>query len=243
MKEGPKFLSRDQIRKRAESWKSGANAYESWSFDYQAGRAEEMSNLKMDSVKTLHGVSFIEEIIPQLIESKDGAEKVRILDIGAGATLFTEEIRKKFGDKVRVFSTGLSKRAVKEYRKDDGGENDFRLHPDDLKWRSILELSDFPEFDLIIDTFGEFSYMIDWRQDNTEEALKKTIQYIIAVIKKLKKGGIASIAPLNKFFSFPQSAAMSKSLEKLRYDLGVEINVVRIGGSNGFDVLKIKKER
>lgn len=52
-----------------------------------------------------------------MIDSKKGKEKIKILIIGAGVGIFSEQIRQAFGNKVKVYSTGLSKKAVKEYRK------------------------------------------------------------------------------------------------------------------------------
>lgn len=160
-------------------------------------------------INGFHGRSIIKDVIPSLIQRKQ-SEKVKIIDVGAGACLYTEQIRKEFGDKVDVYSTGLRKKTAKQEReKIQAGESpDFEeiryitphegrifwtpstsLHPNDLKWRSILELSKHPEFDLILDTNGELRSAV-----NNLDYLKK---YLSAVIIKLNSQGVASLAGVN----------------------------------------------
>ncbi len=160
-------------------------------------------------INGFHGRSIIKDVIPSLIQRKQ-AGKVKIIDLGAGACLYTAQIREEFGDKVDVYSTGLRKKtAKKEREKIQAGESlDFEgiryiiphegrvfwtpsknLHPNDLKWRSVLELSKHPEFDLILDTNGELRSAV-----NNLDYLQK---YLGAVITKLNPKGVASLAGVN----------------------------------------------
>jgi hypothetical protein len=149
-----------------------------------------------EQISKFHGEWIIEDVIPKLLEKLKQGEKLKILDIGAGPAIFSDEIRKKFGDKVEVYSTGLSKRAAREYRK---REELPKLHNNDLKWRSIQELSDFPEFGLIIDTYGELYYrLIKGTSDyynNLDSFPPDWFKHIEQVIKKLLPGGYATLFP------------------------------------------------
>lgn len=162
-----------------------------YTFDRQDGRDVEA----YDSISELHGISFVEEVIPSLLAKKKNGEKVKILDVGAGAAFFTDEIRKIFGEKVKVLSTGLSKKTAEEHRSKSLDKEKAKLNPNDLKWRSILQLTDFEEFDLIIDTLGEFLYSVESKSKNLAEAQESAINYLTVVIRKLKPGGMASIMP------------------------------------------------
>jgi hydroxymethylpyrimidine pyrophosphatase-like HAD family hydrolase len=107
-------------------------------------------------------------------------------------------------------------------------EIDHKLHTDDLKWRSIRELTDFPEFDLIIETNGEFyySYGTERRKksavkDFDEKKFVETIfdslyEQIRIRFAKLKKGGMASIYPI----LFPSKTIIPKIEEKLKQEYG-----------------------
>ncbi len=135
-----------------------------------------------------HSRSLIKSVIPKLLSTN---QKVRILELGAGTGLATDEIRTKFAEeiksgKLKVYSTGLVKRAAQQLR----GEFRFsKLHKNDLNWRSIKELSDFPEFHLIYETFGEVNYSAN-RLNSLED-------YLILICKKLMPGGFASISSIN----------------------------------------------
>jgi hypothetical protein len=149
---------------------------------------------------------------------------VNILDVGAGAATFSDEIRNKFGDKVQVYSTGLSKKVARDYRKNN--ELD-KLHPNDLKWRSILELSAFEEFDLIIDTIGEFSYSVAGLQQKEKggESPEKAQEYLQAVVKKLRPGGVASIA---SYYVLSYASGVGKeTIKELEKEYNVTISPVK----------------
>ena len=76
-------------------------------------------------------------------------------------------------------------------------ETDGTLHPHDAKWNSIEELSDFPEFDLIIDSQGEMLYAGGTgaaffpKGDSTQTKL-------ICAIKKLNPGGQLFISRIHE---------------------------------------------
>jgi hypothetical protein len=147
-------------------------------------------------IDRLHTYSFVGDLIPKKIEELRGSRPVKILLVGGGIGVFAEQLRAKFKDQINVYSTGLSKRLVKGIRRDIGTAAGFainghlinisnKLHLHDLKWRSILQLSEFPEFDFIIDTVGEYFYAEYIRE-----------RYLRAVIAKLLPGGMASIFPV-----------------------------------------------
>ncbi len=117
------------------------------------------------------------------------------MDTGAGVGKYTDQLRSifennDFGIKFEVLSTGLSKKAAKTYRNRQSMPG---LHQNELKWRSISEMSDFPEFDLIIDSYGEqlYSSQLGPRRQPDNEVFGR---YIEIVLSKLK--GYASIAPV-----------------------------------------------
>ncbi len=217
MKEGPRFLNKERLEEKAEGWEKSAHDQEKKHALYTVTRLDQ-------DIAPIHGISFIKEVIPDLISKKKNGEKVKILDLGAGAAFFTDEIRKEFGDKVEVFSTGLRKRKAKDFRAMYLPEEDRQLHPNDLKWRSVLQLSDFEEFDLIVDTFGELNYTTEPIEYNSSMAEARITEYLTAVIKKLKPGGLASIAPFGAF-SFPLRKDAGHLFSVLEKELGVKITI------------------
>jgi len=179
-------------------------------------------------IAQIHGISFIKEVIPKLIQKKieesieqnKPTEKVRILDVGGGVGIYAEQIRKIFGDDVEVITTGLRKKPVRQFRRlaDEinradpeikdamnwktagpilDGDISNKMHKKDLKKRSILEFKDFPEFDLIIETAGELAYQTDYNRQASLSTRKFLEDYLTAVVKKLKPGGIASISHID----------------------------------------------
>jgi len=184
------FLGKAEYAGKAAGWEADASSMKDRT-DYRTdfhGGGMILTPGEGQSIRRLHNHSFTKEIIPKLLERKEG-KRLKILDVGGGRGKFAEEIRKKFGDRVDVYSTGLSKSAEKKqrwlefennlrevnnkYKYDDfgygegerwlemdGGQRNSPLlvHKNDMKWSSILQLSKFEEFDLIADTYGEFFY-------------------------------------------------------------------------------------
>jgi|SRR3989339_1297254 len=172
-----------------------------------------------ETINQLHGVDFLNDVIPKLIEkiSMSGVNrKVKILDMGCGLGFFNDQIRAKFGDKVEVYGTGINKANLKKRkaaiikdirsgkiimpesdREEILSETDGNLHPNDAKWNSVEELSDFPEFDLIIDSEGEMIYAGGTgagffpKGDSTQTKLQ-------CAIKKLNPGGQLFIYRIHK---------------------------------------------
>ncbi len=146
-------------------------------------------------LETYHGESLISWLENEHLQNPEVV--LNVLDVGAGAGLYAEQIRDKLGTAVKVYSTGLRKKAARLQREQlrTGASTDYSLPAGteiksdiantDLKWRSILQLSDFEEFNLIVDTAGEFAYAV-----RDEESARR---YILAVIHKLLPGGRASI--------------------------------------------------
>jgi hypothetical protein len=233
--EAEKFYEpRDKrFEEKIEEWKRISRDWESnpdSGYDYPAYRIEG-EVLKEGGRRTLesyHQESFLEyirDVLSKRDQQKDD-RPVRVLDVGGGAGLFAEQLRKTFGKRVKVYTTGIKKKASRKLRgyiREEKDNSNFGLvkkptsfelevkgHQDDLKWRSILELTDFEEFDLIIDTAGEFSYSAVFRNQfdsmdynsivAASNSNKKRIEeYLKIVIKKLRSQGRASIAFIPSF--------------------------------------------
>ncbi len=194
---GRPFLSPAELRDQVERWRKAGAANESKEdgYNYEATRYERAGN-DYNSIEQIHGESFIrfiEDLIKKRTSEDKPFQRVKILDVGGGAGFYAEQLRNKFGDKVEVFTTGLSKKAAQEARRRESSLIEItgsthieeplsqKLHPNDLKWRSILQLRDYPEFDLIIDTFGEYNYSVKNETDSKK--------YLQAVASKLKGPG------------------------------------------------------
>lgn len=190
---GEKFLSPEELGEKAKEWSAVAAKRLGDHRDTIFNRIEGENKGDHGSIDLIHRTSFINEVIPYFLENKKNGEKVRILDIGTGAALYPKQLRERFGNMVEVYSTGLSKKMAHKHRGE--GIKDVpipKLHPNDLKWRSILELRDGEEFDLILDSYGEQLYTTQLVESGHAEFLK----YLEAVVKKLKPGGLASIYPV-----------------------------------------------
>lgn len=218
------FLSPELLKKRASDWKKAsidqepaAKNGDSKLYDYIVDRRENSKG--DDGIQELHGESFIQKVIPAMIEKLEVGRKLKILDVGAGAALYTDQIRQTFGERVKVFSTGISKQATRKVRKLDGHP---RLNKNDLKWRSIEQLSAFPEFHLIIDTFGEQAYRTNQPYDanwvSNHKNLEKLFLYVRQVVAKLASPGYASLAPIKFNLPLMQTAF----LNTIKNSLGVD---------------------
>ncbi|GEM_PF-1759737 len=242
---GEKFLSPKEIKEKAQGWASDARNFELGKRGYAYGghdnvqRKETMDNEKdpdqsfdTQKLEILHDTSFLNKEIPEIIKRKKPGEKLKILDVGGGIGSFTEQIRKKYPNEVIVYSTGLSKKAARKYRKDNVmGPLDRR----DLKWRSVYELSDYPEFDLIIDSFGEQWYTVDRNIVEPEDGLNNLSDYLTVISKKLLPHGIASIATVTStifgFFGEDQDERADNFARHLSKELGVALKIKRVAAS------------
>ena len=190
MEKAPKFSTPQELKDKNLELKGISETKRGYVNEHAFSRKNEMLSL-------MHGVPLLGELIPELIKKRGGAQ-VRILDVGAGAGFFTDEIRKTFGNKVKVFSTGLSKENAQAFRDIHLDPENSKLHKDDLKWKSVVELSDFEEFDLIMDTFGEFTYMLDGIMGNDKKVFDRIEDYFRIIARKLKRGGVAYIAKIGR---------------------------------------------
>lgn len=194
---GESFLNDKLLKLKVEDWQKSADYYEHEDertdikpksispYYYKADRIEGSEISKRGNIERLHHEQFVSETIPLLIKDNPG-RKIKILDVGGGVGMFAQQIRDTFGSQVEVFTTGLRKKSAIKQREQIGITS--KLHPNDLKWRSVLQLHNFPEFDLIIDTFGEVMYGVD---DS-----KKFKSYLFAIVQKLLPGGHASTVGL-----------------------------------------------
>ena len=174
-----------------------------------------------ESINEMHGVDFLNDVIPQMVQevkerTKQKNRRLKILDMGAGFGLFNDQIRSRFGKDVTVYGTSISKASAQRRKKalHDGietglipstehardileKETNRQLNPNDAKWRSILEMEDYPEFDLIIDSSGEMLYSGKVVPDWPDSYLGKVL---VAAIRKLNPGGrfyIGRLHPLD----------------------------------------------
>lgn len=180
VKRGERFLSTEELADAAKGWQVAAREQESTDYNYVTFRQEfnptDSEHRTKDDITYLHGVSFIKHTIPQLIHARANTGPIKILDIGGGEGFYAEQIRDTFGDSVNVHTTGLKKKTASQERD---------LHPNDLKWRSVQQLTNYPEYDLILDTYGEATY--------GPQNEKEVLDYIYSVISKINFGGVASM--------------------------------------------------
>lgn len=183
-----------------------------------------------------HVVEVLDELIPSLLANLSDGQKLRILDIGGGLCLLSDQIRGRFGDRVNVFSTGLHKRGVKRVRR---LQNMKPLHKQDLRWHSILELSDVEEFDLILETYGELNHCHLIGESMRGDRWFNDF-YLKLIVSKLRPGGVASLAPFvlcsNREHMRTQ---LSDSMSRRAAELGVQL---RADSGNGpHTVLRVYK--
>lgn len=184
-----------------------------------------------EGIQWEHGRSFISEIQIML---DSGQKQVRVLDLRGGSCMYSREIRERFESspqykgRVKVFTTGLRKLSARHELREASNNPKAQLHADDLKWRSVKELHDYEEFDLIIDTFGEFHYTEtakfvkkpsdEWHMGESRyetQLLPDSFDsYFYALIAKLKKGGRASIIGDWQLTDLKEKPRMQELLEK-----------------------------
>ncbi len=157
----------------------------------------------------LHGIDLL-KFVEEKIKDNNSTRKnpTMVLDVGGGMHLFSDQLRAKYGSKVRVISTGLSRdvsesaRGILEKMKSQiphAGSIKKELHPDDSKMHSIFQMNKTEEagepkaeFDLISDTYGEQYYGLKGNNDWLEKYLK-------TIVMKLKSGGMATIYPFGNY--------------------------------------------
>jgi hypothetical protein len=126
------FLCPEQIKDKGLEWKKKAE-FEKWSMIksiYPMDRKEHLEEeTGAKNIDEVHKISFIKDVIPEFIKEKKNGEKVKILDIGGGFGFYADQIRSEFGEKVRVYTTGLIKNVAKKKTTALGR----KLHQDDFK--------------------------------------------------------------------------------------------------------------
>ncbi len=232
VRSGESFLNSDERSVKINEWRDRTWMNETGrhqGLGYKSASRVEGVGGQDDDISSVHREWFVKSTIPKFIAENPG-RKIKIIDLGGGNGLYAKQIRNAFGDKVEVFTTGLKKRAAEKSL--ELNDKNAKPNKNDLKWRSILELHDFPEFDLIIDTYGEALYSLKLRRDVSVADIEK---YFNAVSKKLLPGGHASI-DFYPIFEMDQSLVedVFKDLEK---QCGVKI------GFEGKDNFIVKIDR
>ena len=233
--------------------------------EYAFTRHEDAPN-KVTSIEEHHGEKFIPLIAKKIeqLREEGSQRKVHILDIGAGAGIYAEQLRRAFLKDIKVYTTGLSKKKANLVRGriheqqqreqvdhsvdhpiDDQATESLenipwqiepKISKDDLKWRSVTQLTNYPEFDFIFDTSGEVLY-----STLNNDAIN---DYYHAVMKKLLPGGYASIAPM----TVQEGSDDFNKLQEMGREIGAEIRVMRwttetpIDDEYGKGILKEKHE-
>lgn len=250
-------MSEEERRVRVKRWKQIAEAAYS---DPESSHLPEtrlaleaaITNPREGGVGAVHERDFLNEEIPAIIErvQQEGTgRKPVILDSGCGLGFFTDQIRAKFGDRVKVYGTSIEKSTSRKrklhiieklreghtwYKKQgmdpvkkeellayyDGVEkHGDTMHPNDAKWRSLREMRDFPEFDLIIDTYGEFYYA---SIESSVDASRKHLfdDLFEAAIKKLRPGGQLYMSPLDD----ATTNKLRMRIKQMENEMGVTID-------------------
>jgi len=197
------------------------------------------------SIEKLHHQSFIDYIKSRLQESEFEQRKFKVLDMGGGAGVYADQIKKMCGDRVRVFTTGLRKKIARHYRQDRGLG---KLPKESLKWRSILELNHEDkegrpeeEFDLIINTWGEIPYLVEGGLGTVmEEDISRRLESFLGMtLAKLRPNGLASIYPILYYRIKVVEEILQKLMAVYNFQYEFIKNVIR--GDDTFFCLKIKK--
>ncbi len=247
---GDHFLTPEDHRKMVTVWQSQSLKHErkyGEIYRYGVQRREEneiITNILFLGVATIHGKSIYAEIEKRLAARQHG-HKIKVLDVGGGAGIYADNLCEKFQDNITVYTTGLRKGNALQYRRTQKIQTPLRKTY--LKWRSISELSNYPEFDIIIDTLGEFYYTTGDRQQIIQHLPKDKItpaleQYVYCAIAKLKDGGLLSVAPLSCWLQNHLDLLMS-ILEDLRKYFPQSHIHYEIRGKNEMLALEIRKQK
>ncbi len=259
MSESP-FLSEGEYNKMISTWRKDVareeDEVEDRRIPYIMGRHLDAGNKDFD-LNNLHGINFIEHIEKKIEET--GANRrnpLMILDLGGGMHFFSDQLRAKFGSKVKVVSTGISADVSQKARDIVASANTElphvgaipkELHPDDSKMHSIFQMNKTEEggapkeeFDLIVDTFGEQYYGLEGKSGKLEKFLE-------AILAKLKSGGMATIAPFGSFArhegqKIRESDYSSNEVHSILERLKDKCDIEKINKGNGQFVLRIIKK-
>lgn len=174
-----------------------------------------------------HHIDFFKDVIPRAIQRAQRAgRRAKLLDSGAGVGFFNDLVREEFGEDICVIGTNLSASHMEArriqlleairaepddsyfrpglvYMKDTTKIKTLRnsMNPDDVKYHSVLEMSKQPEFDIIIDEFGELyyaflHYSMDPKPDDLEHIHAERV--LDATLRKLSSGGELFVSDRHK---------------------------------------------
>ena len=225
-----------EMEANVNTWKKAFRLKESdpvSGMDYRIGGSMEKGDLSqvtrnLDDVMALHGKELSEFLDVLYGDRSENKEKVLVLDVGGGIGVVAEELRQNPG--VKVVTTGLSRRSAQKARLayNNNPDNNFKLpgklSDDDLKWNSILQLRrPNPEFNLIIDTYGEHWH--DVCDNGNLLDFKKLRVYLEIIINKLKPGGLASILSMIFMSEFVRHSYLGLLDELRQKHLDIEIDL------------------
>jgi hypothetical protein len=221
--DGKPFERTSNPLKKIDSNKDGS-AFEAkkriHEFQYNVSRIEKGDNMNLNNN---YMVSPRKTLIPELIQANPN-RKIKVIDLGTGNGEYMDSLRKSFSREAKFYSTGISKRTAKKSRQD---QNLGPLHRNDLKWRSIEELDDRPEFDLIMSSFGELFYGTKPNPETTD--IEKENPYKLAtrlkkVMSKLNDGGILTIAPIKHRKAFRRLIQKIAELQGFDFEISFRKN-------------------
>lgn len=167
-----------------------------------------------ESLESIHHINFFDNIDQRLNRLREASAErpIRVLVLGGDVALFNDELRARYGRQVDVVGTTIEtaysrirKRAIMQDLNDASKprrlsdetrqyllsvlNND--IHPNDRKWRSIVQMRDFPEFDMIIDSYGEITYSAPVSEGDDPTLFQLTMR---AALAKLLPGGDLFVA-------------------------------------------------
>ncbi len=202
-----------EAREKAMNTNASINSGHRYGLHHELAKQDR--GLFWETLEQTHGVDFFAEIEQRITHLKPG-ESVKVLILGGDTAFFNDELRRRFGDSVDVYGTTLEtaysrirKRDIVQKIQDKNnplhlseGLREYLMdtlsadiHPNDRKWRSIVQMANFPEFDMIIDTFGEIRYSSSSSEEGGARLFELTMR---AALLKLQPGGNLYIADVNE---------------------------------------------
>ncbi|HLC70263.1 MAG TPA: hypothetical protein VJH75_04440 [Patescibacteria group bacterium] len=172
-------------------------------------------------VSTIHGFDFIDGVIPekkQELQQRGIKRKIRICDIGSGLGLFCDQLKHYHGLDTKIFGTSLRRKGdrgrkksstdaldkmglerSKSRREEINKITDKTINRESRLVESLAELHNFPEFDIMFDTFGELYYSALDDVENKKTDFPHFFEKLKMALDKLMPGGTLYIGALGFF--------------------------------------------